>query len=152
MKTIIETIFYAVTATLVSSCACKIEPPPSVMGTSREGAAKVAADSLGSSVAKGEISGNYTGVVNRTYVTVAQDDVAFYLLLQAYNCESRRGHKEAANALLQTAREELARRHNATPVTVAAHPTTLTPTEEKVLSRSPLKEEISNKIAAPPSP
>jgi 2C-methyl-D-erythritol 2,4-cyclodiphosphate synthase len=135
---------------ILSACAtCKIEPPPTVIGTDREGAAKVAASALGSSISGAEISGNIKSVVNSTYVTVAQDDVAFYLLLQAYNCESKRGHLKEADALLVAAREELARRHNAPVAAVTANPTALTSTENKVLS-SATKEETKAAIASKP--
>lgn len=148
-KSVTRLLLSGMTTALLSACACQIQPPPSVIGTDREAATKVAAGELGTSITKGEVSANYKGVVNRTYVTVSQDDVAFYLLLQAYNCESRRGNTEAAKALLQTARQELARRHKSKPAAVTSHPTTLTPTEDRVLKKSPLKKKISETLAAP---
>jgi hypothetical protein len=134
-----------------SPSQCKVEPPPGVVGTNKEMQAKAAANALSSVVSGGEISGNYQNAVNSTYQTVGQDDVAFYLLLQAYNCESERGHTAAAADILRLAREELARRHDKPPPPprVAATSRKLTKTEENVLRKSPLKKAISTKLAAP---
>jgi len=132
---------------------CKIDPPPSVVGTDKEIAANAAASALGTAVSNVAVGGSYKNIVNKTYVNVGQDDVAFYLLLQAYNCESSRGHLAQADALLKTARQELARRHDAAPAVVASHPNSLTPTEKKVLKRSKLKANIAKTIEAPkPTP
>jgi hypothetical protein len=143
-------------AALFAGCngkTCKVEPPPSVVGTKKEIAAKAAASALGSGVSGIEAGGSYKNIVNSTYATVGQDDIAFYLLLQAANCESSRGHLAQADALIKAARQELARRHRAPAVVVASHPDSLTPTEKRVLAKSPLKEEIKTTIAAPdPSP
>ena len=144
-------------AGLLNSCStqCQISPPPTVAGTDKEGAAKIAAGALSNAITNGEISGNYKNVVNTTYVQVGQDDVAFYLLLQAYNCESsRRGHTQQAAVLLQTAREELARRHQAAPPpapppSVSAAPKALTKSEHRILRHSPLKQAIADQLAAP---
>ena len=76
---------------------CKIEPPPNVIGTSKEIQAKAAANALSTAISGGELSGQYQNTVNNTYQTVRQDDVAFYLLLQAYNCESARGNAAGAS-------------------------------------------------------
>jgi len=130
---------------------CKIEPPPGVVGTNKEISAKAAANALGSAISGGEIGGSYKNTVNNTYQTVGQDDVAFYLLLQAYNCESARGNAAGAAELLRLAREELARRHDVPPPPpkVAATSKTLTKIERHVLRKSPLKEAISATLAAP---
>jgi hypothetical protein len=142
-----------VIAVVLTGCQpqCKVEPPPSVVGTSKEIQAKAAANALTGAISGGEISGNYQNAVNSTYQTVGQDDIAFYLLLQAYNCESERGHTAAAADILRLAREELARRADATPPPprVAATSRKLTKTEEHVLRKSPLKSAISTKLAAP---
>ncbi|MEA3186907.1 MAG: hypothetical protein QOD99_737 [Chthoniobacter sp.] len=152
MKRLTYILPAAALASLLSSCAtCKIQPPPTVIGTSKEGAAKVAAKALPTSIADAEVSGNYKNVVNETFATVNQDDVAFYLLLQAYECESSHHRQAAANGILQVAREELARRHGGSTTAVATHPETLTSTEQRVLRTSPLKEEIATKIAEPKS-
>jgi hypothetical protein len=128
-----------------------------VIGTNKEMSAKVAANALGSAISGGEVGGSYKNAVNNTYQTVGQDDVAFYLLMQAYNCESSRGHTAAAAEILRLARQELARRHRAQPpsTAVAVTSTSLTPTEHQVLKHSPLKNDIQKTIAAPkaaPSP
>jgi len=141
----------------VPSQQCKIEPPPTVIGTNKEMSAKAAANALTSAISGGKVSANYQNTVNNTYVTVGQDDVAFYLLMQAYNCESSRGHTAQAAEILRLARQELARRHRAQPpsTAVAVTSTTLTATENKVLKNSPLKNDIQKTIAAPkaaPSP
>jgi hypothetical protein len=107
----------------------------------------VAADALGASISKGELGVNYKNVVNKTYVSASQDVVAFYLLLQAYNSESRRGHKVAADALLQADREELARRHSVRIEPASLNPTALSPAENKIFRKSPLKQEIANTLA-----
>ena len=91
-------------------CACEIKPPLTVLGTEKEASFKAAAVALPGAISNAQSSGNYKTVVSQTYATVDKDDLAFYLLLQAYNCESQRGHKEQAEKLLQAAREELARR------------------------------------------
>lgn len=144
-------------AVALSGCAsqqCKIEPPPSVIGTNKEASVKAAANALSSLISGGELSGHYQNTVNNTYQTVRQDDVAFYLLLQAYNCESARGNAAGAAELLRLAREELARRHDVPPppAGVAATSRTLTKTERHVLRKSPLKETISATLASPTGP
>ena len=141
-------------AVALSGCAsqqCKIEPPPTVIGTNKEISAKAAANALSSAISGGELSGHYQNTVNNTYQTVGQDDVAFYLLLQAYNCESARGNAAGAAEILQLAREELARRHDKPPPPprVAATSKKLTKTEEHVLRKSPLRGAISTKLAQP---
>ena len=130
---------------------CKIEPPPNVIGTTKEIQAKAAANALSTAISGGELSGQYQNTVNNTYQTVRQDDVAFYLLLQAYNCESARGNAAGAAEILRLAREELARRHDVPPppARVAATSKTLTKTEQHVLRKSPLKDAISSTLAAP---
>jgi len=155
MKIIIQTVLFVSVAALLASCAqtCKINPPPTVVGTDKEIAANAAASALGTAVSNLSGGGSYKNIVNTTYVSVGQDDLAFYLLLQAYNCESSRGHLAQADALLKTARQELARRHKSTPAAVTTHPDSLTPTEKKVLKKSPLKAEITQTIQAPkPTP
>lgn len=153
MKTFPSTLCILLAALCAGCQTCKVEPPPSVVGTDKEIAAKAAASALGSGVSGAEVSLNYKNIVNSTYVTVGQDDVAFYLLLQAANCESSRGHLAQADALIKAARQELARRHKAPAAMVSSHPDSLTPTEKQVLAKSPLKEEIKTTIAAPnPSP
>jgi len=155
MKTFLQITLSLLLATLLFSCngsSCKIDPPPAVVGTDKEAGANVAASALGAAISNGSLAANYKNIVNKTYVTVDKDDVAFYLLLQAYNCESERGHLAQADALLVTAREQLARRNNSAPTMVASHPTTLTPVESKVLKKSPLKTEISATLAKPKAP
>jgi hypothetical protein len=154
MKRLLPPSAGVVIAVVFSGCAsqqCKIEPPPTVTGTNKEMSAKAAANALTSAISGGEISANYQNTVNNTYVTVGQDDVAFYLLMQAYNCESSRGHTAQAAEILRLARQELARRHRAQPpsTAVAVTSTTLTPTEHNVLKNSPLKNDIQKTIAAP---
>ena len=157
MKTSIRLLFYFVAASALVSCrtTCDIKPPPSVVGTDKEMSAKVAANAISTAISGGEVSGSYKNVVNNTYQTVKQDDVAFYLLMQAYNCESGRGHTAAASEILALARQELARRQKAEPPStpVAVTSTALTSTEAKVLRNSPpvLKEEVKRTIAKPKS-
>jgi hypothetical protein len=140
MRKIIQLTLNTLSIALLSSCAtCKIEPPPTAHGTDKEGAAKLAAGALPAKIANAEVSGNFKSVVNDTFVTVGQDDMAFYLLLEAYECESGKpGHKQQAEEVLQLAREELARRHGGSPKAVASHPTKLTPAENRALT-APLK-------------
>jgi hypothetical protein len=125
-----------------------------VIGTNKEASVKAAANALSSVISGGELSGHYQNTVNNTYQTVREDDVAFYLLLQAYNCESARGNAAGAAELLRLAREELARRHDVPPppAGVAATSRTLTKTERHVLRKSPLKETISATLASPTGP
>src|SRR5438045_3765152 len=154
MKSLLPLSAGAVITIALFGCAsqqCKIEPPPTVIGTNKEMSTKAAANALASAISGGELSGHYQNTVNNTYQTVGQDDVAFYLLLQAYNCESVRGNAAGAAKILQLAREELARRHDAPPPPkqVAATSKTLTKTEQHVLRKSPLKGAISNKLAEP---
>ena len=153
MKLLLPLSGGVVFAVALSGCTqkCRIDPPPGVMGTNKEMSAKAAANALSSAVSGGELSGHYQNTVNNTYQTVGQDDVAFYLLLQAYNCESDRGNAAAAAEILKLAREELARRHDQPPPPprVAATSKTLTKTEQHVLRKSPLKGAISSKLAQP---
>src|SRR5882762_6491975 len=153
MKRLIQAGACVSMAVFLTGCAkqCKIEPPPGVFGTNKEISAKAAANALTTAISGGELSGHYQNTVNNTYQTVGQDDVAFYLLMQAYNCESARGNTAGAAELLRTAREELARRHDRPPPPprVAATSRRLTKTEEHVLRKSPLKEAIATKLAAP---
>jgi hypothetical protein len=155
MKPVIQLGPYIFIAVALAACStqpqCKIEPPPTVIGTNKEMSAKAAANALASAISGGELSGHYQNTVNNTYQTVGQDDVAFYLLLQAYNCESARGNAAGAAEILQLAREELARRHDKPPPPkrVAATSKKLTQTEEHVLRKSPLKGAISSKLAQP---
>src|SRR5438094_6864667 len=153
MKQLILLSAGVVMAVALSGCAtqCKIEPPPNVIGTNKEMSAKAAANALSTAISGGELSGHYQNTVNNTYQTVGQDDVAFYLLLQAYNCESARGNAAGAAEILRLARQELARRHDVAPPPkqVAATSKRLTKTEQHVLRKSPLKQEISIKLAAP---
>jgi len=154
MKRPIQLSACVVIAVLLTGCPppqCKIDPPPGVIGTNKETSAKVAANALSSVISGGELSGHYQNTVNNTYQTVGQDDIAFFLLLEAYNCESARGNAAGAAELLRLAREELARRHDVAPppARVAATSKTLTKTERHVLRKSPLKETISATLAAP---
>ena len=152
MKTTIQLLLYLTIAGVLASCqTCKIEPPPTGVDKDKQAGAKAAADALSTAISKGSIEANYHNVVKTTYVTVDQDSVAFYLLLQAYNCESGRGHAAQADGLMKMAREELARRHQASTGAIAENPTTLTPTEKRVLKESPLKQEIVETIKAPKS-
>jgi hypothetical protein len=127
---------------------CTIEPPPTGVQTNKEAGAKAAASALTTAVSQGSIEGNYRNVVNTTYATVGQDDVALYLLLKASECESDKGHVAQANQLLDMARVELAKRHDASGAAVAENPTTLTPVEKKVLKTSPLKEDVKKTLEA----
>ena len=140
-------------AVFLAGCAqqCKVEPPPAVIGTNKEISAKAAARALTTAISGGELSGHYQNTVNNTYQTVGQDDVAFYLLIEAYNCESARGNAAGAAEILRLAREELARRHDVPPppARVAATSKSLTKTERHVLRKSPLKDTISTTLAAP---
>jgi hypothetical protein len=153
MKRLLPLSAGVVIAVALSGCTqqCKIDPPPGVTGTNKEMSAKAAANALSSAISGGELSGHYQNTVNNTYQTVGQDDVAFYLLLQAYNCESERGNAAGAAEILKLAREELARRHDQPPPPphVAATSKTLTKTEQHVLRKSPLKGAISSKLAKP---
>lgn len=153
MKTLLQAGACFLMAVFVAGCAqqCKVEPPPGVIGTNKEISAKAAANALTTAISGGELSGHYQNTVNNTYQTVGQDDVAFYLLIQAYNCESARGNAAGAAEILRLAREELARRHDVPPppARVAATSKSLTKTERHVLRKSPLKDTISNTLAAP---
>jgi hypothetical protein len=150
MKSIIQISLCLLLAGVMASCeTCKIDPPVTGVNSDRQAGAKAAAQALTSAISQGSLEANYHNVVNTTYVTVGQDDVAFYLLLQAYNCESKRGHTAQADALLRLARQELARRHKTSTAAVAANPATLTMTEKKVLKGSPLKQTIAQTIEAP---
>ena len=119
MKRLIELRARVVIAVVLTGCASgsqfKIEPPPGVIGTNKEMSAKAAANALSSAISGGEVGGSYKNVVNNTYQTVGQDDVAFYLLLQASNIENARGNAAGAAEILRLAREELARRHRKPP-------------------------------------
>jgi hypothetical protein len=151
MKKLIQAGACVSMAVFLAGCAkqCKVEPPPGVIGTNKEISAKAAANALTTAISGGELSGNYKNTVNNTYQTVGQDDIAFYLLMQAYNCESARGNAAGAAEILRLAREELARRHDVPPppARVAATSKKLTKTEEHVLRKSPLKGAISSKLA-----
>jgi hypothetical protein len=151
MKKAIHFLACSVVIGLLAACktTCKIEPPPTGVQADKAMGAKVAAEALSSAISKGSIEGNYRNMVNTTYVTVGQDDVALYLLLQAANCESAQGHAAQADQLLQMARQQLARRQKSSPEAVAENPTNLTPTENKVLKKSPLKEEIAKNLKTP---
>jgi hypothetical protein len=153
MKQLLSLSAGVVIAVALTGCRtqCDIKPPPNVIGTSKEMQAKAAANALSTAISGGELSGHYQNTVNNTYQTVSQDDVAFYLLLQAYNCESARGNAAGAAEILRLAREELARRHDVPPppARVAATSKTLTKTERHVLRKSPLKGAISTTLAAP---
>lgn len=137
----------------LAGCAqqCKVEPPQTAVSGDKQIKAEAAANALTTAISGASAGVDYHNVVNKTYVTVGQDDVAFYLLMQAYNCESARGNAAGAAEILRLAREELARRHDVPPppAHVAARSRKLTKTEEKVLRKSPLKEKISSTLAAP---
>jgi hypothetical protein len=98
---------------------CNIEPPPTGVQTDKEAGAKVAAAALSTAISQGSIEGNYRNVVNTTYATVGQDDVALWLLLKASECESEKGHVAQANQLLDMARIQLPKPHNAKNTSVA---------------------------------
>lgn len=130
---------------VLTSCQCKILPPPTSVAGTVDVSAKLAAEALTASLGKGEISGNVKGTVTKTYATVSSDDIALYLLLQAANCESRRGNNAGAAELRQTAREELLIRRGKSKPTVSqveATPTKLTQVEKQVLDPSPLVPKI----------
>jgi hypothetical protein len=153
MKTFLQLVVYIAIGCLFWGCqSCTIEPPPTGVQTDKQAGAKAAASALTTAISQGSIEGNYHNIVNRTYATVGQDDVALYLLLKASQCESDKGHTAQADTLLEMARTELNRRHDASAAAVAQNPTTLTPVEKKVLKTSPLKEEVKKTIeAAKPS-
>ena len=158
---IMKSIYIATTlvsAAFFTSCcpgplcpSCKIVPPPTGTDRSLDLSAKLAADALTASLGKGEISGNIKGTVKKTYGAVSADDVALYLLLQAADCESRRGNVQAASELRTTAREELLTRRR-TPsrevAKVAQDPSKLTQKEEKLLKPSPLSTNIQSLLPA----
>jgi len=127
---------------------CTIEPPPTGVQTDKEAGAKAAASALTTAISQGSIEGNYRNIVNTTYATVGQDDVALFMLLKASECESDKGHVAQANQLLDMARIQLAKRHDASGAAVAENPTTLTPVEKKVLKTSPLKEDVKKTLEA----
>lgn len=154
MKTILSVSVLLVAVCIFTSCqSCKIEPPPTGVDTDKQAGAKAAANALTTTIsgASGEV--NYHNVVKKTYATVGQDDIAFYLLMQAYNCESSRKHTAQAQEILALARQELARRHEATQLSpaIAVGSTNLTPTESKVLKNSSpeVKAEVKKTIATP---
>lgn len=154
MKTVLQISVCSIFVSLFASCqSCKIEPPLTGVDADKQVGAKAAANALTTAVSGGSAEVNYHNVVKKTYATVGQDDVAFYLLMQAYNCESARRHTAAAQEILSLARQELARRHEATPLApgIAVGSTMLTPTEKKVLKNSSqeLKEEVKKTIATP---
>ena len=143
----------AIGCVFVGCKTCNIEPPQTGVQTDKEAGAKVAAAALSTAISQGSVEGNYRNIVNTTYATVGQDDIALYLLLKASECESEKGHVAQANQLLDMARIQLAKRHDASGASVAENPTTLTPVEKKVLKTSPLKEEVKKTIEAPkPAP
>jgi len=157
MNIFIQVGVYILMVVFLTACACKVEPPKTAVSADKQIKAQAAANALTTAVSGASGQVDYHNVVNTTYVTVGQDDVAFYLLMQAYNCESSRGHTAQAAEILRLARQELARRHRAQPpsTAVAVTSTSLTPTEHKVLKNSPLKDDIQKTIAAPkaaPSP
>src|SRR3954463_12376624 len=101
MKTIVKVTLCLLFVVLLTSCqSCKIEPPPTGVDTDKQAGAKAAANALTTTIsgASGEV--NYHNVVKKTYATVGQDDIAFYLLMQAYNCESSRKHTAQAQEIL----------------------------------------------------
>ena len=152
MKIFIQAGACVLMVVLLAACTtCKIEPPQTAVSADKQLKAQAAANALTTAVSGASGQVDYHNVVNTTYVTVGQDDVAFYLLMQAYNCESSRGHTAQAAEILLLARQELARRHRAQPpsTAVAVTSTSLTPTEHKVLKNSPLKNDIQKTIAAP---
>lgn len=129
------------------NCACTLTPPPTAIGTDKENTVKVAASALTKSIANLDVEGSYKNVVNNTYATIGQDDMAFYLLLEAATCLADKGKKDQADKLIEMARVELANRHNAPTSTVTAHPSALTKTEAKVINNSPLKFELNRKFS-----
>jgi len=152
MKLFIQaTVCVLVVSVLAACTTCKIEPPQTAVSADKQLKAEAAANALTTAVSGASAGVDYHNVVNRTYVTVGQDDVAFYLLMQAYNCESSRGHTAQAAEILRLARQELARRHRAQPpsTAVAVTSTSLTATEHQVLKNSPLKNDIQKTIAVP---
>src|SRR5690242_7110638 len=154
MKITLPVTFLSVAVCALTSCqSCKIEPPPTGVDTDKQAGAKAAANALTTTIsgASGEV--NYHNVVKKTYATVGQDDIAFYLLMQAYNCESARKHTAQAAEILVLARQELARRHAATELSpaIAVGSTMLTPTETRVLKNSSpeVKQQVKQTIATP---
>jgi hypothetical protein len=153
MKLFIQATACLLMVSVLAACTttCKVEPPQTAVSADKQLKAEAAANALTTAISGASAGVDYHNVVNRTYVTVGQDDVAFYLLMQAYNCESSRGHTAQAAEILRLARQELARRHRAQPpsTAVAVTSTSLTPTEHQVLKHSPLKNDIQKTIAAP---
>ena len=99
MRNLTKHLFLITLACAASACQprCRITPPPATVGTNKEIQAKAAADALSAAVTKIEVGGSYRNAVNTTYGAVAEADTAFYLLLQAYNCESERGNTQGAS-------------------------------------------------------
>lgn len=146
-STLVPAVFLASCCPGLFCPPCKIIPPPTGDERGVDLSAKLAADALSASLGKGEVSGNIKTTVKKTYGAVDKDDVALYLLLQAADCESRRGNEQAANEMRKTAREELLIRRNASRKEVAkvsSQPTKLTPTETKLLVPSLLSTDIQS--------
>jgi hypothetical protein len=149
MKTFLQFFVCVAIGCIFWGCkTCTIEPPPTGVQTDRQAGAKAAASALTTAISQGSIEGNYHNIVNKTYATVGQDDVALYMLLKASECESDKGHVAQANTLLEMARVQLAKRQGASGAAVAENPTTLTPVEKKVLKTSPLKEDVKKTLEA----
>jgi hypothetical protein len=134
---------------MLSSCCslfpCDLQPP--LTGTDHETQIKAnaAADAISTAIAKGSIGVDISKTVKDTYTAVGKDDVAFIILIKAADCESRRGHVQAAADLRRLAGIELANRHHVTPEPPPA-PNELAKTEEKILRRSPIKSEIEASV------
>jgi hypothetical protein len=159
MKRLIKTIMYAamsVVATAVfTGCPpnCDLQPP--LVNVDHETAVKASAAVNAVSTAISGASGSIdiSRTVKDTYATVNQDDIAFIILIKAADCESRRKNFAAAQQLRDMAGAELARRH---PGVATAHgmakkktpPNALTPVEEKVFAKSPIKEQIRASVSA----
>lgn len=98
-----------VTSIVCSSCACRIDPPPTRLYSNTDLSGKVAAD-LQQANAKGELSGNWKSTVDRQFSTLNDDNATYYMLLEAIHCESRRNKPLAAQMMQTLDREMVARR------------------------------------------
>src|SRR2546430_16556095 len=74
-----------------------IEPSATGVHTDKQAGAKAAAAALTTAISQGSIEVNYHTIVNTSYATVGQDDVALFMLLKASECESDKGHVAQAN-------------------------------------------------------
>lgn len=112
MKNIIPSLGLIIAALAAASCACKITPPPTRLYSNTELSGKVAAE-LEQLHANGELSGNWKNTVDRQFAALNDDNAAYFMLLEAIQCESRRGNKALAQQMFRTLDRELAERRPA---------------------------------------